>query len=115
MDGVHHAWTDTVSVCLGRVPGTHLQAIARWQAAGYARYYGPSGEAVWMDSRDRLSVGECAVCGGVVELARAEVGVASGQIGRIFNHKGTKDTKKTRDCAARSSLCPLCLCDEFEK
>ena len=64
--------SDAVSLRRRRVPRPRLQAHARRQGARDARQVRTSAEAVRLDSRDRLPVGERALCRRAAELARAE-------------------------------------------
>jgi DNA-binding beta-propeller fold protein YncE len=76
MDRVHHPAAAPGAVHLGRVPGPDLQAVAGRQGAGRAWRKRQAGQAVRLDPRTRLPVGEHAVCGGAAELASPEADAA---------------------------------------
>ena len=61
-------------------PGPSVQAEPGREGAGRARRVRQAAQAVWLDSRDRVSVRERALCRGVAELARAEADPASEEI-----------------------------------
>src|SRR4051812_41838564 len=69
---LYHAWTESRAVRLGRLSRPRLQAISRRQGARLARRVGQAAEAVRLDPRDRLSLGETAVRGRAPQLACAE-------------------------------------------
>ena len=74
MVDLHHAAAASGALQLGCLARPHLQAQPRRQGAGRARPVRQAVEAVRLDSRDGVSVGERALCGGTAELARAEAG-----------------------------------------
>ena len=61
---------------VGRLPGPHLQADPRRQGARRARRIGQAAQAVRLDPRDRVPVGERALRRRAAELARAEADAA---------------------------------------
>ena len=74
---VHHAAAEPGAVCVGRLSRPDLQAEAGRQGARRAGRGRQAAEAVRLDPRDRLPVGEHAVCGRAAELAGAEAQPAS--------------------------------------
>ena len=55
------------------LPGPDLQAQSGRQSSGRARRVRQAAKTVWLDSRDCLPVGKCALRGRAAELASAEI------------------------------------------
>ena len=90
------------AIRLRRLSGAHLQALARRQDAGRARRLGQAAQAVRLDPRDGLSVGEHAVRRGSPELACPEAHPASGKM-----KAASKPMKKMKTIAGRLGLATL--------
>src|SRR5476651_366447 len=72
MVALHHAATQPGAVQLGRLARPHLQAQPGRQGARRTRPVRQTTEAVRLDSRDGVSVGERGLRRGTLELAGAE-------------------------------------------
>src|SRR5260221_12996010 len=72
MVDLHHAAAQSGAVQLGRVARPHLQAQARGQGTRYGRPIRQATQAVWLDPRDGVSLGERDLRRRVAELAGAE-------------------------------------------
>src|SRR2546425_1095338 len=91
--GLHHARPEPGALHLGRVPGPRVQAVTRRKGARGARRVRQATEAVRLDPRDRLPVGERALRRGAAQLAGAEAGSASEEIASL--------PSPGRDCRSR--------------
>ena len=75
---LHHARRRRSSyTCADAVPGRIYKLTLDGKVARRARRGGEGAEAVRLDSRDRVSVGERAVCRRAAQLARAEAVLAA--------------------------------------
>src|SRR6185437_21864 len=70
---LYYSRSDTVFVCVRRVPRADLQTVARRKSARVFGRKREAGEAVRLDSRTGLPQRERSVRSGVVELAGAEI------------------------------------------
>src|SRR5437899_2594189 len=77
---MHHARTQTSTLCGRCVSRANLQTeFGREGTRGSGRNR-KTAEAIWLDSRDRLPIRECALRRRIVELARAETCAAPSEI-----------------------------------
>src|SRR5207302_11196780 len=83
MGNMHHAWTESSTLCLRCVSGANLQAEPRWQGTWRSRRNWKTAEAIWLDPRDRVPVRECALRSRTAELARAETCAPSNETVRV--------------------------------
>src|SRR5260370_42692896 len=74
MVDLHHAATQSGAVQLGRLARPYLQAEPRGQGARHARPIRQATQAVWLDPRDGVSLGERDLRRRVAELAGGEAG-----------------------------------------
>src|SRR5206468_3195719 len=98
VDDLHHARTQAVPLYVRRFSRAHLQAEPRGSRAGSTRRIGQAAQAIRLDPRDRVPLGERPLCRGAAQLEGAETHPAS--VNRAMNRWPALPLAAWRDTCA---------------